>query len=73
MAEVRSVPARGAVSALGVPIAHYEVLNHCQREQTRRKHFRPAVIELLADARLKHDDLLEAQSRWLEQCIEKAG
>jgi RNA polymerase sigma-70 factor, ECF subfamily len=52
-------------------IAHYEVLNHCQRERTRRKYFRPAVIELLIDARLKHDDLLEAQSRWLEECARK--
>ena len=52
-------------------IARYEVLNHCQRERTRRKHFRPAVIELLADARLKNDDLLEAQSRWLQECVEK--
>jgi RNA polymerase sigma-70 factor, ECF subfamily len=52
-------------------IAHFEVLNHCQRERTRQKHFRPAVIELLAEARLEHDDLFEAQSRWLQQCIEK--
>jgi RNA polymerase sigma-70 factor, ECF subfamily len=52
-------------------IAYYEVLNHCQRERTRQKHFRPAVIELLAEARLKHDDLLDAQSRWLRECIEK--
>ena len=33
--------------------------------------FQPAVIELLADARLKHDDLLEARSRWLEKCVER--
>jgi len=52
-------------------IAHYEVLNYCQRERTRHKYFRPAVIELLADARLKHDDLLEAQSRWLDDCMHK--
>lgn len=52
-------------------IARYEVLNHCQREQTRKKHFQPAVIELLADARLKHESLLEAQSRWLQQCMGK--
>ncbi len=52
-------------------IARYEVLNYCQRERTRRKHFRPAVIDLLADARLKHDDLLEAQSRWLQECVQK--
>lgn len=50
-------------------IAHYEVLNFCQRERTRHKHFQPAVIELLADDRLKHDDLFEAQSRWLAECM----
>ncbi len=55
--------------ALG--IARHKVLNFCQREQTRRRHFQPAVIELLADARLKHDDLLEARSRWLEKCVER--
>jgi RNA polymerase sigma-70 factor, ECF subfamily len=52
-------------------IAHYEVLNHCQRERTRQKHFRPAIIDLLAETRLTHDDLLEAQSRWLTVCLEK--
>ena len=52
-------------------IAHYEVLNHCQRERTRQKHFRPAVIDLLAEARLKHDDLFDAQSRWLSNCLQK--
>jgi RNA polymerase sigma-70 factor, ECF subfamily len=52
-------------------IAHFEVLNHCQRERTRRKYFRPAVLELLADARLKHDDLFDAQSQWLDECIGK--
>ena len=52
-------------------IAYYEVLNYCQRERTRHKHFQPAVIELLADARLQHDNLLEAQSRWLKMCVEK--
>lgn len=52
-------------------IAQYEVLNHCQRERTRHKHFRPAVIELLAEARLKNDDLFEAQSRWLKDCMQK--
>jgi RNA polymerase sigma-70 factor, ECF subfamily len=52
-------------------IAHYEVLNHCQRERTRRRHFRPAVMDLLADARLRHDDLLDAQSHWLEECVRK--
>jgi RNA polymerase sigma factor (sigma-70 family) len=46
-------------------IAYYEVLNYCQRQRTRRKYFRPAVIELLADTRAEHDDLLEAQSHWL--------
>lgn len=50
-------------------IARFEVLNHCQRERTRRKHFQPAVIELLADARIEHDELLEAQSRWLDKCM----
>ncbi|MGA7700723.1 MAG: hypothetical protein WCB27_14025 [Thermoguttaceae bacterium] len=45
------------------------VLNHCERERTRQKHFRPAVIEMLAEARLKHDDLLDAQSRWLRECL----
>ena len=54
-------------------IAYNKVLNHCQRERTRRKHFRPATIELLADVRLQRDDLLEARSRWLEKCIEKLG
>ena len=52
-------------------VARYEVLNYCQRERTRRKHFRPAVIELLADARIEHDALLEVQSRWLKECMEK--
>jgi RNA polymerase sigma-70 factor, ECF subfamily len=52
-------------------VAYYEVLNHCQRERTRRKYFRPAVMELLADARLEHDELLDAQSRWLGECVEK--
>jgi RNA polymerase sigma-70 factor, ECF subfamily len=52
-------------------IAHYEVLNHCQRERTRRKYFRPAVIDLLAESRLEHDDLFEAQSRWLGDCLKK--
>jgi RNA polymerase sigma-70 factor, ECF subfamily len=52
-------------------IAYFEVLNHCQRERTRRKYFRPAVIEALADTRLKHDDLFDAQSRWLRQCMQK--
>ena len=44
-------------------IAHHKVLNYCQRERTRHKHFRPVVIELLADVRLKHDDLLEDPGR----------
>jgi RNA polymerase sigma-70 factor, ECF subfamily len=52
-------------------VAYYEVLNYCQRERTRHKHFQPAVIEALADTRLQHDDLLEAQSRWLQACVEK--
>lgn len=52
-------------------VARYEVLNYCQRERTRRKYFRPAIIELLADARLKHDDLFDAQSRWLGECMKK--
>lgn len=52
-------------------IAHFEVLNYCQRERTRHKHFRPAVIEMLADARLEHDELLEAQSRLLVQCMNR--
>lgn len=52
-------------------IAHYEVLNYCQRERTRRKYFRPAVLELLADARQKHSDLLDAQSQWLDECMSK--
>jgi RNA polymerase sigma-70 factor, ECF subfamily len=52
-------------------IAHFEVLNHYQRERTRQKHFQPAVIEVLAEARLEHDELFEAQSRWLGECIEK--
>lgn len=52
-------------------IAHFEVLNHCQRERTRRKYFRPAVLELLADARIKHDDLFDAQSQWLGDCMAK--
>jgi RNA polymerase sigma-70 factor, ECF subfamily len=52
-------------------IAHFEVLNHCQRERTRQKHFRPATIDLLAEARLEHDGLFEAQSRWLSECLEK--
>jgi RNA polymerase sigma-70 factor, ECF subfamily len=50
-------------------IAHYEVLNYCQRERTRHKYFRPAVIELLADARLQHDEMFEAQSHWLAECM----
>ena len=52
-------------------IARFEVLNHCQRERTRRKYFRPAVIEMLADARGENDKLLESQSRWLKECVEK--
>lgn len=52
-------------------IAHFEVLNHCQRERTRRKYFSPVVIELLADARLKHDELFDAQSQWLDKCMGK--
>ena len=52
-------------------IAHFEVLNHCQRERTRRKYFRPAVLELLAEARLKHDELFDAQSHWLDECMRK--
>lgn len=52
-------------------IAHFEVLNHCQRERTRRKYFGPAVIELLADARLQHDELFDAQSQWLDECMGK--
>ncbi len=52
-------------------VARYEVLNYCQRERTRRKYFRPAIVELLADARDEYDDLLEAQSRWLKECMEK--
>ena len=52
-------------------VAYYEVLNYCQRERTRHKHFQPAVIEALADTRLEQDDLLEAQSRWLKECVEK--
>jgi RNA polymerase sigma-70 factor, ECF subfamily len=52
-------------------IAYFEVLNYCQRERTRHKYFRPAVIELLADERMKHDELLDAQSRWLDQCVQK--
>jgi RNA polymerase sigma-70 factor (ECF subfamily) len=52
-------------------IAHYEVLNHCQRERTRQKHFCPAIVDLLAEARLEHDDLFEAQSRWLSDCLRK--
>jgi RNA polymerase sigma-70 factor, ECF subfamily len=52
-------------------IAHYEVLNYCQRERTRRRHFRPAVIELLADTRLQQDELFEAQSRWLNECMQR--
>jgi RNA polymerase sigma-70 factor (ECF subfamily) len=52
-------------------IAHYEVLNYCQRERTRHKYFRPAVLELLADARMEHDELLDAQSRWLGECMSK--
>ena len=54
-------------------IAYHRVRNHCRRERTRRKHFRPAVLEQLADASLEHDELLEAQSRWLEKCIEGLG
>lgn len=52
-------------------IAYYEVLNHCQRERTRRRYFRPAAMELLADARLEHDELFDAQSRWLTDCMNK--
>ncbi|MEN6406747.1 MAG: sigma-70 family RNA polymerase sigma factor [Thermoguttaceae bacterium] len=52
-------------------IAYYEVLNYCQRQRTRWNHLRPAVIELLADTRAKHNDLLEAQSHWLGKCLEK--
>jgi RNA polymerase sigma-70 factor, ECF subfamily len=52
-------------------IAHYEVLNHCQRERTRHKHFRPAIIDLLAEVRLEYDDLFEAQSRLLSECLQK--
>lgn len=52
-------------------IARLEVLNYCQRERTRRKYFRPAVIELLADARQEHEGLLEAQLRWLAECTKK--
>ena len=29
------------------------------------------MLELLADTRLKHDDLFEAQSRWLAECMRK--
>jgi len=52
-------------------IARYEVLNHCRRERTRRKYFRPAIIEMLADTRRDNDQLLDAQSRWLKECVEK--
>ncbi len=52
-------------------VARYEVFNYCQRERTRHKHFRPAVIELLAEARLNNDGLLDAQSRWLKECLDK--
>jgi RNA polymerase sigma-70 factor (ECF subfamily) len=54
-------------------IAYHRVLSHGRRERTQRKHFRPAIIEQIADARLEHDELLEARSRWLEKCIEKLG
>ena len=72
LAEVRQYRPSEPFLPWACAIARYEVLNYCQRERTRRKHFRPAVIELLADARLKHDDLFEAQSRWLEECLREA-
>jgi RNA polymerase sigma-70 factor (ECF subfamily) len=52
-------------------IAYFEVLNFRQRERTRRKFFSEAVLEALADVRLRHDDLLEAQAAALQRCLEK--
>ncbi len=54
-------------------IAYHRVLAHCQREGTRRRHFRAVVLEQLADTRREHDELLEARVRWLEKCVEKLG
>jgi RNA polymerase sigma-70 factor, ECF subfamily len=50
-------------------IAHFEVSNYYQRERTRRKHFSEAAVELLAEARQKNEGLLDAQSRWLSECM----
>jgi RNA polymerase sigma-70 factor (ECF subfamily) len=52
-------------------IAYFEALNFRQREKTRRKFFSEAVIEALAEVRLRHDDLLEAQVHALESCLRK--
>jgi RNA polymerase sigma-70 factor, ECF subfamily len=52
-------------------IAHFEVLNFCQKERTRHKHFQPTTVEVLAETRLQHSDLFEAQSRWLAACLGK--
>lgn len=52
-------------------VAYFEVLNFRQRERTRRKFFSEAVLEALAEVRLRHDDLLEAQTGALRQCLEK--
>jgi RNA polymerase sigma-70 factor, ECF subfamily len=52
-------------------IAHFEVLNYYQRERTRQRHFSEATVELLADSRAENDGILEAQSRWLVECMRR--
>ncbi|MBI1371028.1 MAG: sigma-70 family RNA polymerase sigma factor [Planctomycetes bacterium] len=49
--------------------AFVEVMRHRKRENVRRKYFSDAVVEALADDRLRYQQLLVQQRRALDGCL----
>jgi RNA polymerase sigma-70 factor (ECF subfamily) len=51
--------------------AHYEVLKHRKKQAVRRRYFSDALVEQLAEERVRHEEMLETRREVLLKCLDE--